>query len=200
MSASPTLVTAAHFDYLTARTRAEDRFLVELKRAAESAGIPRIWISWAQASFLQILLKSAGAERVLEVGTLAGYSAIAMARALPTAARGGRLVTVEIEPAHVSFARDWIGRSDVADRVEVREGAGARVLEELPDDPPFDAAFLDADKSGYAGYLRSALRLVRRGGLILMDNAFAFGEIFDESSRDEDVRAVRAFNDQMART
>ena len=94
MSDSPTLVTAAHFEYLAARTRQEDRFLGELKRAAAAAGIPSIWISPAQASFLQILLKASGAKRVLEVGTLAGYSAIAMARALPPASAGGQLVTV----------------------------------------------------------------------------------------------------------
>ena len=197
MSATSTLVTAQHFDYLAERTRPEDPFLAELKRAAAARGIPPIWISPEQASFMQILLKNAAAKRVVEVGTLAGYSAIAMARALPPRAEGGRLVTIEISAKHAAFAREWIGRSDVADRVEVREGAGADVLATLADDSA-DAAFLDADKAGYRGYLAECRRIVRRGGLILVDNAFAFGQLFDAAPRDREVAAVRAFNDYMA--
>src|SRR5262245_4251354 len=95
VSESPTLVTAEHFRYLASRTTPEDEFLRRLKEAARAAGIPAIWISPEQASFMQILLRLAGARRVVEVGTLAGYSAIAMARALP---RDGRVDTIEIDP------------------------------------------------------------------------------------------------------
>jgi predicted O-methyltransferase YrrM len=197
MSATSTVVTARHFAYLAERTRKEDAFLGELRRAAVARGIPAIWISPEQASFLQILLKSARARRVVEVGTLAGYSAIAMARALPPRDQGGGLVTIELASTHAAFAREWIGRSDVADRVEVLEGAGADVLARLPVDSA-DAAFLDADKQGYPRYLAECLRIVRKGGLILVDNAFAFGQLFEAAPRDREVEAVRAFNDLIA--
>lgn len=196
MSANPTLVTAEHFEYVAARTRQEDAFLVELKDAARAAGIPAIWISPAQASFMQILLQLASAREVVEVGTLAGYSAICMARALPPS---GRVRTIEIEPAHADFAERWVARSDVAGRVEVHRGAGQDVLPRFAADSA-DAAFLDADKSGYKIYLRECLRIVRRGGLIMVDNAFAFGQLLDAEPRDREVPAVREFNDIMAGT
>jgi predicted O-methyltransferase YrrM len=199
MSSTSTPVTPEHFAYLAERTRSEDAFLSELKAAAVAAGIPPIWISPEQASFMQILLKGADAKSVVEVGTLAGYSAIAMARALPHASAGGRLRTIELEPKHAEFAADWIGRSDVADRVELFVGDAGEVLPTLEDDSA-DAAFLDADKSGYGDYLQQCLRIVRRGGLILVDNAFAFGQLFDVEPNDREVGAVRSFNDLMART
>lgn len=199
MSSTSTPVTPEHFAYLAERTRSEDAFLVDLKQAAVAAEIPPIWISPEQASFMQILLKAAGARRVVEVGTLAGYSAIALARALPPASEGGLLRTIELAPKHAEFAREWIGRADVADRVEVLAGDAAKILPTLEDDSA-DAAFLDADKSGYGDYLQECRRIVRRGGLILVDNAFAFGQLFDSEPSDREVGAVRAFNDLMART
>lgn len=196
MSTTSTLVGQQHFEYIAARTRGEDAFLIELKSAARAAKIPAIWIAPEQASFMQILLKAARAERVVEVGTLAGYSAIAMARALPA---HGRVQTIELEPRFADFAESWIGRSDVAGKVEVRRGAGKDVLATLPADSA-DAMFLDADKRGYPDYLCEALRVVKVGGLVLVDNAFAFGELFAEAPRDRETAAVRAFNDLMART
>jgi caffeoyl-CoA O-methyltransferase len=194
MSAEATLVTARHFAYLAERTADEGDFLRQLKAAAGSAGIPAIWISPAQASLMQILLRLSGARRVLEVGTLAGYSAIAMARGLPA---DGHVDTIELEGKHADFAEAWIARSDVAGRVTVHRGAGLDVLPRLRG--PYDAAFLDADKGNYAGYLQHSLRLLRPGGLIMVDNAFAFGQLFDERPTDREVGAVRAFNDVMAR-
>ena len=196
MSAESTLVTAEHFAYLAARTAGDDDFLRDLKAAAREAGLPAIWISPEQASFMGVLLRLSRAERVVEVGTLAGYSAIAMARALPP---GGRVSTIELDPRHADFAEEWIARSDVADRVEVLRGAGDDVLPGLADGA-VDAVFLDADKAGYVGYLEHARRLLRPGGLFMADNAFAFGELFAEEPRDREVPAVRAFNDHMAST
>lgn len=196
MSDSSTLVTAEHFAYLAARTRGEDAFLRELKAAALAAGIRPIWIAPEQASLMQILLRACGAREVVEVGTLAGYSAIQMARALPP---GGRVRTIELAKKHADFAREWIARSDVQGRVEVLEGKGADVMPTLASDSA-DAAFLDADKTSYPLYLKESLRIVRKGGLVLVDNAFAFGQLFDETARDGEVPAVRAFNDLMART
>jgi predicted O-methyltransferase YrrM len=180
--------------YLTERTRAEDTFLRDLKREAAAAGIPSIWIAPAQASFIQILLTLGRARAVVEVGTLAGYSAIVMARALP---RDGQVRTIELEPRHADFAERWIARSDVAGKVEVLRGAGLEVLPRLATDSA-DAAFLDADKANYPNYLKECLRIVRRGGLIMADNAFAFGELFADQPSDKEVAAMRRFNDLMA--
>lgn len=195
MSESSTLVTQAHFEYVAARTRGDDALLRDLKAAAREAGLPPISIAPEQASFLQILLRSAGAREVVEVGTLGGYSAIAMARALPS---GGRVRTIEYEGKHADFARAWIERSDVADRVTVFHGKGMDVLPTFAADSA-DAAFLDADKASYPDYLRESLRIVKTGGLVMVDNAFAFGQLLDERPRDREVAAVRAFNDVMAR-
>jgi predicted O-methyltransferase YrrM len=195
MSAESTLVTQQHFDYIASHTTAEDAFLKNLKRAAAAEGIPEIWIAPEQAAFMQILLKLAHAKNVVEVGTLAGYSAIAMARALPP---GGRVRTIELLEKHANFARTWAAKSDVADRVEVICGPGADVLAKMEANSA-DAAFLDADKGGYPVYLEHCLRIVRAGGLIMVDNAFAFGELFAEKPEDKEVPAVRAFNEIMAK-
>ena len=193
MSDQSTLVTAEHFRYIAAHTSAEDEFLRDLKREATAESIPSIWISPEQASFVQILLRLAGARDVVEVGTLAGYSAIVMARALR---EGGRVVTIEIDAKRADFARRWIARSDVADRIEVRVGPGAEVLPTLAERSA-DVLFLDADKASYPLYLSQGLRVLRERGLVLVDNAFAFGELFAEAPRDREVGAIRAFNDHM---
>lgn len=195
MSESSTLVTAAHFEYIAKRTARDDAFLGSLKRAAQEAGLPPISIAPEQGSFMQILLRAAGAREVVEVGTLAGYSAIWMARALP---QGGRVRTIEYAKKHSDFARSWIAQSDVFDRIHVFEGKGMDVLPTFAPDSA-DAAFLDADKGSYPLYLEESLRIVRKGGLILVDNAFAFGQLLDEHPRDKEVAAVRAFNDLMAK-
>lgn len=195
MSEQSSLVTAEHFRYIADRTPAEDEFLRDLKRAAVAAGIPSIWIAPEQASFMQILLRLARAREVVEVGTLAGYSAIAMARALPD---DGRVRTIELEKKHADFAERWVAKSDVAGRVVVHRGPGMDVLPGFATDSA-DAAFLDADKASYPKYLTECLRIVRRGGLIMVDNAFAFGELFAETPSDREVGAVRAFNDHMAK-
>lgn len=195
MSESSTLVTEAHFRYLADRTISEDRFLQDLKRAAAVAGIPAIHISPEQASFMQILLKLCGAKQVLEVGTLAGYAAIAMARALPP---GGRVQSVEIEPQYAEFARQWIARSDIAGRVEVHCGDARDLLPTIKDES-VDAAFIDADKENYQCYLGECLRIVRPGGLLMMDNAFAFGRLFCADESESSVVAIREFNDHVSR-
>ena len=131
MSEVSTPLTPRHFAYVAERTLPEDPFLRELKEAARDAGIPPIWIAPEQASFLQILLKSARASRVVEVGTLAGASAITLARGVPPASEGGSVKTIELDPERAAFARAWIARSEVADRIEVLEGSGDARLAEL---------------------------------------------------------------------
>ncbi len=194
MSSESSVVTAAHFAYVAARTAGEDDFLRRLKAAAKAEGIPPIQIAPEQASFMQILLKLIGAREVVEVGTLAGYSAIWMARALPA---GGRVRTIEFLDKHADFAERWVDDSDVRDKVEVVRGAGLDVLPRFTDRSA-DAAFLDADKGNYPGYLEECLRIVRPGGLIMADNAFAFGQLLDEKPTDREAPAVKAFNEIMA--
>jgi predicted O-methyltransferase YrrM len=196
MSAESEVVTRAHLDYLAARTVREDAFLADLKRAAREEGIPPIQIAPEQASLMQILLRLAGAREVVEVGTLAGYSAIWMARSLPP---GGRVRTIELSTKHADFAERWVAKSDVAGKVEVHRGAGADVMRTFAAGSA-DAAFLDADKASYPVYLREALRIVRKGGLVMVDNAFAFGQLFDANPTDREANAVKAFNEVMAAT
>jgi len=180
--------------YIAAHTAGDDELLTELKRAASAAEIPAIWISPEEASVLQLLLRSAGARRVVEVGTLAGYSALQMARALP---QDGLVDTIELSGKHADFAEEWIAKSDVAQRVRVHRGRGIDLLRTF-ESGAYDAAFLDADKESYGDYVEECLRLVRPGGLILVDNAFAFGQLLDEETDNASVLAIRAFNDRVA--
>lgn len=186
--------SAELMQYVAAHAPAEDPFLSELKAAAKARGFPAISIAPEQAAFMQILLRAARAREVVEVGTLGGYSAITMARAL---LEGGRVRTIEVDPQRAQFAREWVAKSDVAGRVEVYEGMGAKVLPTFADGSA-DVAFLDADKESYPLYLEHCRRIVRPGGLILVDNAFAFGYLLDPTEDDPSVRAIRAFNDVMA--
>ncbi len=195
MSETSTLVTLEHFRYVAEHTAREDEFLGQLKREAATEGIPSIWIAPEQASFMQILLRLCKARQVVEVGTLAGYSAIAMARALPP---DGKVRTIEINLKHADFAERWVARSDVAGKIEIYRGAGMQVLKRFANNWA-DAAFLDADKGSYPDYLRECLRIVRSGGLFMVDNAFAFGQLFDERPIDKEVPAMRTFNEIMAK-
>jgi predicted O-methyltransferase YrrM len=196
VSERPSFVDPRLGPYLAAHARADDEFLAELKAAALAAGIPPIWIAPEQAAFVELLLRAVGAREVVEVGTLAGYAAIRMARALGPE---GRVRTLELSPRHAEFARAWIARSDVAQSVEVIVGDARASLPAIASGS-IDACLVDADKSGYPAYLEQCARILRPGGLVLVDNAFAFGQLFDEQPSDADVPAVRAFNDLMARS
>ncbi len=181
-------------DYLASLFAPEDETLVALREEADRTGLPPISISPDEGRLLQVLLRAIGARRVLEVGTLGGYSAIWMARALPP---DGRLLTLEIEPKHAEFARRYLTQAGVADRVEVRVG---RALELLPalDGERFDAMFLDADKEPLPTYFDWALRLLRPGGLLVADNALWGGRVLDGRVDDEATRGVREFNRRLA--
>jgi caffeoyl-CoA O-methyltransferase len=193
MSEISTAVTEDHFGYLAERTTREDDFLLNLKAKARAAGIPPIWISPEEGSFLQLLLKTVQAKQVIEVGTLAGYSAIWMARALPV---DGQVRTIEASSMHADFAEQWIAKSNVSQRIRVYRGRGEEILPKFDADSA-DAAFIDANKEEYPLYLRESLRIVRRGGLIMADNAFGFGKILDRT--DSASAPMRAFNDLMAK-
>lgn len=189
MSKTSTSVDARLFAFLAAQAIPEDDLLRELRTAAAAARLPEIHIAPEQAAFLQLLLRAMRARTVVEIGTLGGYSAIAMARGLPA---DGRVITHEIEPRHAEFARHWIERSDQRGKIEVRVGDAAARLSELTAGS-VDAVFIDADKTGYVGYLRHAMRLLRPGGVLLADNVLASGRIADGTGEKE--RALRAFLD-----
>lgn len=168
---------------------AEDRALADIRKAHRRARLPDIAISAEEGKALFVLLRAIGARRVLEIGTLGGYSGVWIARALPP---GGTLTTIEANPAFARVARASFERAGVSDRVRLLEG---RALEVLPGlDPGYDAVFVDADKEPLEHYYHASLRLLRPGGLLLCDNAFISGRVIDRSDRAADVRGVRAFN------
>ncbi len=194
MSEDATPVTPAHIAYLRARTEPEGQFLADLRAAARDSGIPSISVAPEQGSFLRTLVRLSRAKRVVEVGTLSGYSALWMAGGLGS---DGSLLTIEKHPRHAAFAREWAAKSPWSERVTVMEGGGSEVLATLPSSS-VDGMFLDADKGGYLSYVNEAYRILKPGGWIAVDNAFAFGELFAEIPRDRETPAVRAFNDAFA--
>ena len=180
-------------EYLVARFAPEDALLLELREAADRAGLPPTSVSPLTGRLLQLLLHATGATRALEVGTLGGCSAIWMARALPA---GGRVVSIEHDVAHAAFAREWIERAGLEAAIEVRTG---RALDLLPalDGERFDLVFLDADRAPLPRYLDWAIRLTRPGGFIVADNALAGGRaLLDDAG--EGARAVREFHRALA--
>lgn len=156
-------------------------------------GVPAIMVGPSEGKLLELLCRMAGVRRAVEVGTLLGYSAIHLARALPA---DGHLWTIEYEPRHAELARANLAAAGVGDRVTVVVGAGTEMLPTLESNGPFDAVFIDADKASYAFYGAWAARNLRKGGLVLGDNAYLFGELMQDSDRG---RAMRAFHEQVAR-
>jgi caffeoyl-CoA O-methyltransferase len=156
-------------------------------------GIPSIQVGPSDGKLIHLLLKLANAKKVVEVGTLIGYSAITMARALPA---DGHVWTIEFEPMHAEVARANIAAAGLSDRITVVVGAGKDMLPTLGDHGPFDAVFIDADKLGYDDYGAWAIANLRPGGLVLGDNAYLFGELMDDT---DTARAMRAFHERVAR-
>lgn len=162
---------------------------------SKEAGLPEIQVSPSEGVLLGLLVQIAGARRVLEIGTLGGYSAIHLAHALP---EDGFLLSLEIDERHADVARKNVERAGLGERVEVRVGDAKVLLAGLVEngEGPFDLVFIDADKEGYPDYLEWALRLSRPGTLILGDNAIRGGSILDPG--DESSRAIREFNEKLA--
>ena len=162
----------------------------DIAAAGDAAGLMPIQVSAPQGKLLHLLVRMCGAERVLEIGTLAGYSATWMARALPP---DGRLVSLEVDPAAAEVARANFGRTGVGDRAMVILGPAAETLATLPTDEPFDFVFIDADKQGYPDYLRLVLPLLRTGSVIVADNVVRQGAVADDNSDDDRVLGVQEF-------
>jgi predicted O-methyltransferase YrrM len=164
---------------------------------SDAAGLPAIQVSPAQGKFLQLLAQSMGARRILEVGTLGGYSTLWMARALPA---DGQLITLEFDPKHAEVARANIKEAALPPSIEVRVGDAKQTLPALAAEggAPFDLIFIDADKSGYPEYFKWALKLSRPGTVIIADNVVRNGGVVDAASTDASVLGVRRMNELVA--
>jgi len=183
--------------YIGEKLLGTDAVLSAALAANAAGGLPDIDVSPAQGRMLHLLARMAGARRILEIGTLGGYSTIELARALP---ENGRLVTLELEPRHAEVARANIARAGLTDRVEVRVGPASETLLAMiaGDEAPFDFVFIDADKQGNAGYVDAALALSRPGTTIIVDNVVREGGVLDADSADARIHGTRALFDHLA--
>jgi caffeoyl-CoA O-methyltransferase len=168
-----------------------DEVLEATLRDSRRGGLPEINVSPNQGRLLRLLVEIAGTRRILEIGTLGGYSAIHLARGLP---EDGELISLELDEHHADIARNNVERAGLSDIVEVRVGDAHRLLTDLIEigEGPFDLVFIDADKEGYPDYLEASLRLVRPGSLILGDNTIRGGTVLDPQVKT--ARATRKFN------
>lgn len=181
-------------NYLVTALIPTDPLLSQVLENNQRAGLPAIDVAANQGQFLALLVRMTGARRILEIGTLGGYSTIWMARELPA---GGELLTLEADAHHAAVARENLRLAGVDDRVAVLEGPALASLETLGERPPFDLIFIDADKPNNPHYLRWALRYSRPGTVIVGDNVVRDGEVTNPESADERVQGVRAFIDMM---
>jgi predicted O-methyltransferase YrrM len=175
-------------DYLEGHLTAENSDADATLAAQRAAGLPDIAVSPTQGKFLAVLARAIGARRVLEFGTLGGYSTLWLARALP---EDGRVVTFELLPGHAAVARASLDKAGVGERVEILVGPALDSLASLEQDDPFDLVFIDADKENNAAYFEAALGRTRPGSLIVVDNVVREGEIADGESTDTRVLGSR---------
>lgn len=183
--------------YIAERFIVDDPALDAATAAAKTAGLPDIAVSPVLGKYLYLLAKLISARRILEIGTLGGYSTTWLARALP---EDGSVVTLEYEPKHAGVARANLDRAAVGPWVEIVVGDAVASLSELNErgEPPFDMVFIDADKENYVNYLEWSIELTRPGGLIIADNVVRNGRVLDPGSSDSMVQGVQAFNDALA--
>jgi len=182
--------------YIEGLFASQDEALEAAVRESRRAELPEINVSANEGKLLRLLAEITGARRILEIGTLGGYSAINLARGM---ADGGSLISLEINEHHAEVARRNVERAGLAEKVEIRVGDARELLAQLAEggEGPFDITFIDADKGGYPEYLEWALRLSRPGSLILGDNTIWGGSIIDP--QDDSTRAIHEFNERLAR-
>jgi predicted O-methyltransferase YrrM len=188
---------AAVDQYVTDLLVKPDAALKAALQTSTAAGLPAINVTPNQGKLLQLLARLQGARTILEIGTLGGYSTIWLARALP---KGGRLITLESDPKHAEIARANIARAGLADVVELRLGLALNTLPQLAAEGrgPFDLIFIDADKPSNPDYFAWALKLSRRGSLIIVDNVVRKGAVIDAASADPNVVGVRRLYELIA--
>jgi caffeoyl-CoA O-methyltransferase len=175
----------------------QDEALIAAELSHKQEGIPHINVSPNLGKLLYLLVKLTNAKKILELGTLAGYSTIWMAKALP---EDGRLISLEIEPRHADIARKNISRSGLADKIEIRVGKAIDLLPDLlrENEGPFDMIFIDADKPPYTEYFEWSLKLSRPGTLIIADNVIRDGKVLDPNQEDPMVKGAQRFNKALA--
>jgi len=188
---------AAVDTYINSLVIAPDPALEAALAASVAAGLPPINVTPAQGKLLHLLARVQGARRILEIGTLAGYSTIWLARALPA---GGRVITLESNPAHADLARANFARAGLDDRIDVRLGKALETLPRLAEEGerPFDFTFIDADRVNLTEYFEWALTLSRPGSLIIVDNVVRKGGVIDATSDDPNITGVRRFGARLA--
>ncbi len=184
-------------EYLVAKLAPPDATLAAALKDSNAAGLPAISVAPNQGKMLELLARIAGARRILEIGTLGGYSTIWLARALPA---DGHLITLELEPKHAEVARRNLARAGFAERTEVRVGPAQESLERLISEGagPFDFIFIYADKKTYPEDFTAPLELSRPGTVIIADNVVRGGAVADPDSKDENVQGVLRFYDLVA--
>jgi caffeoyl-CoA O-methyltransferase len=181
--------------YLVAHGNPPDAVLTDLISDTRAmGGIARMQISQEQGSFLTMLAKLLDAKLIVEVGTFTGYSSVCLARGLSA---GGRMICCDVSEEYTSRAVKAWKQAGLADRIELKLAPGAETLRALPNDPPIDLAFIDADKSGYDTYYEEILKRLRPGGVIAVDNVLWGGRIIDASDTSADTLALRALNDKI---
>jgi caffeoyl-CoA O-methyltransferase len=188
-------LTQSVHDYLVAHGTAPDdvqRALIE--RTAELGGIARMQIAPEQGAFMTMLTRLLDVHFAVEVGTFTGYSALSIARGL---AEGGRLLCCDVSEEWTSIGREHWKRAGVDDRVELRIAPALETLRELADRPPVDLAFIDADKGNYIAYYEAILPRLSTRGVMLVDNVLWGGSVVDDAVHDDNVEAIRAFNDHV---
>jgi caffeoyl-CoA O-methyltransferase len=187
-------LTPELFEYVVDHGARQDDVLRRLAAETEGLGdIAIMQIAPEQGAFMTLLVRAMRARRALELGTFTGYSAICIARGL---AEGGTLVTCDISGDWTEIARRYFDEAGVADRIDLRLGPALETLRELPADDPFDFAFIDADKAEYPDYYEECLRLLRPGGVIMLDNVLRGGQVLDSGDDDPRTTATREVNDR----
>jgi caffeoyl-CoA O-methyltransferase len=184
-------------EYLVAHGTPPDaiqRALIE--ETAKLGRVAGMQIAPDQGAFMTWLARSLGAKQAVEVGVFTGYSTLCLARGLPA---DGRVLALDVSEEWTAIGRRHWEQAGVADRIELRIGPALEALQALPREPRFDLAFIDADKTGYDGYVEEILPRLRTGGVILVDNVLWGGAVVNPERQDPDTLAIRAFNDQMAR-
>lgn len=187
-------------DYAIAQFKPEDEFLASIRRRAKEAGLPPIHVGPMDGLHLEVLARACGARKIVEIGTLAGYSAVCLARALPT---GGILHSFEYDKRHAAVAEETIKLAGLSDCVRIHVGPALDMLHTIEAQGPFDLVFIDADKKSYPGYFKWSTEHLRQGGVLLGDNTFAWGMIHNPDLADSEyergnVTALREFNRMVA--